>query len=541
VPAETVGSVLAAALRRAGDRVALRAHGDVRTHRELLENSARFAHALAGQGLRPGDQVALMVGDRVEAVEAYLGCLLGGFPAVHVNDRLVGNEVASILADADARAFVYTGDVAPKIADLAAVAATEVVVALGERAQGRHRGFTDLLAAASPAVPTVERGPDDLAIIGYTSGTTGQPKGVMHTQLTLLRIVRHMPVHFDIRPGSRCAFTGTLSFVAGIWGVLLPHLYLGGEVSFLAGLPPDAWFDAMVEQGSNFTYVPTPLAGAFIEQVRRRPRVLDTLRVAMHSGSKMPAATVRAVVDVIGSRFGEAYGMTESGAPVTRTESADWTPACAADDVYASTGRPVHIADVSIVDTNGDPVPVGETGEITISSDTQFVGYYQRPELTTESMLDGRLRTGDIGRLDAAGYLYVTDRAKDMVVSGGMNVYPAEVEAALAGVSGLAEVAVFGVPDARWGEAVVAVVVASDPALDEAAVIRAARERIASYKKPTQVRFVDALPRTASLKIDKPALRRAWAATDRSADSAVRSAPSDATGTTDAVGEATVD
>jgi fatty-acyl-CoA synthase len=521
VSAETVGSVLAAALHRGGDRVALRAHGEVRTHRELLDHASRFAHALAGQGLSPGDQVALMVGDRVEAVEAYVGCLLGGFPAVHVNDRLVGNEVRSILADADARAFVYTGDVAPKIADLDAVAATDVVVALGERAHGHHHGFTDLLDPASARVPTVERGPDDLAIIGYTSGTTGQPKGVMHTQQTLLRILRHMPVHFDIRPRSRCAFTGTLSFVAGIWGVLLPHLYLGGEVSFLAGLPPDAWFDAMVEQGSNFTYVPTPLAGAFIEQVRRRPRVLDTLRVAMHSGSTMPAATVRAVVDVIGSRFGEAYGMTETGAPVTRTESADWTPACRADDIYASTGRAVHLADLSIVDPDGRPLPVGETGEITVCSDTQFVGYYKRPELTAESMLDGRLRTGDIGRLDAAGYLYVTDRAKDMVVSGGMNVYPAEVEAALAGVPGLVEVAVFGVPDERWGEAVVAVAVAADPGLDEAAVIRAARERVASYKKPTRVRFVDALPRTASLKVDKPALRRAWAAASESPSASV--------------------
>jgi acyl-CoA synthetase (AMP-forming)/AMP-acid ligase II len=165
---------------------------------------------------------------------------------------------------------------------------------------------------------------------------------------------------------------------------------------------------------------------------------------------------------------------------------------------------------VSIVDSAGNPLPPGETGEITVASDTLFAGYYKRPDLTAESMVDGRLRTGDIGRLDEAGYLYVTDRAKDMVVSGGMNVYPAEVEAALADLPGLAELAVFGVPDERWGEAVVAVAVVTDPALDEAALIRAARERIASYKKPTRVRFMTSLPRTASLKVDKPALRRMW-------------------------------
>ena len=358
--------------------------------------------------------------------------------------------------------------------------------------------------------PSVPRSLDDLAIVGFTSGTTGTPKGVMHTQRTLLRILQHMPVHFSARPRGRCAFTGTLSFVAGIWGVLLPHLYLGGEVSFMAGLAPDEWFDRMVAEGSTFTYVPTPLAGAFVEQVGRRPEILETLEVAVHSGSKMPPPAVHALVDRIGPRFVTAYGMTETGAPVTRTLADDWGARCAAADVFASAGRPVHIADVSIVDAAGEIVPTGENGEIVVGSQTLFTGYHRRPDLTAQAMLGDRLRTGDVGYLDEAGYLYVTDRAKDMVVSGGMNVYPAEVESALAGLPGLTELAVFGVPDERWGETVVAVAVVSDPALDEAAIVAAARERLASYKKPTRVRFVETLPRTASLKIDKPALRRQW-------------------------------
>ena len=162
------------------------------------------------------------------------------------------------------------------------------------------------------------------------------------------------------------------------------------------------------------------------------------------------------------------------------------------------------------MDPDGQELPPGEVGQITVSSDTQFVGYYKQPELTAETVIDGRLWTGDIGTLDEAGYLYVTDRAKDMIVSGGMNVYPAEVEAALADVPGLAELAVFGVPDERWGETVVAVAVVSDSSLDEATLVRAARDRIASYKKPTRIQFMRALPRTASLKIDKPALRTLW-------------------------------
>jgi acyl-CoA synthetase (AMP-forming)/AMP-acid ligase II len=508
---ETLGGVLAGSLARAGDRVAVRAHGDIRTHRQVLDNAARLANALAGTGARPGDRVALMVSDQVAAVEAYLGCFLGGYVAVHVNDRLAAPEVSAILADADPRAFGYTPDLAEKVAGVEGLDAVPCVFGVGT-GEVEHVGWDGLLGSGSPRDPQVPRRSDDLAIIGYTSGTTGRPKGVMHSQLTMLRALRHMPVHFDIRPRSRCAMTGTLSFVAGLWGVLLPHLYLGGEVSFMAGLAPDEWFARMLAEGSTVTYVPTPLAGAFVEQVRRHPQLLRTLRAAVHSGSQMPPDAVRAVVDAVGDRYGESYGMTETGAPVTRTEAADWLPTSEADDVYASAGRPVHIAEVAILAADGARLGPGETGEIAVRSDTQFVGYFHKPELTEESVVDGWLRTGDLGRLDAAGYLYVTDRAKDMIVSGGMNVYPAEVEAALAGLPGLAEIAVIGAPHERWGETVVAIAVARDADLDEAAVIAVARERLASYKKPTRVVFVPALPRTASLKIDKPELRRRWAA-----------------------------
>ena len=511
---DTAGALLARAMTRAGDRVAVRARGEVRTHRQLLENATRFANALSGAGLRPGDHVALMLADRAESVEAYVGCLVGGFPAIHVNDRWAGREVEAVLADADARAFVYTGELAPKLVGLAAVDAVAVVVAIGDRAGGRHLDWTSLLEGSSTSLRSVPRGPDDLSIVGYTSGTTGTPKGVMHTQYSLLRILQHMPTHFDIRPRSRCAMTGTLSFVAGIWGVVLPHLYLGGEVSFMAGLPVDEWCARMIEEGSQFTYVPTPLASAFADELGRQPKVLENLRSAMHSGSQMPAPVVHRVVEATRGRFATAYGMTETGSPVTRTEAGDWDPGCKAADVWASSGRAAHIMDITIVGSDGEPVGPGVSGEITVSSDTLFAGYYKRPDLTADAVVDGRLRTGDIGRLDDAGYLYVTDRLKDMIVSGGMNVFPAEVEAALVDVPGLAEIAVFGVPDQKWGERVVAVAVRSDPSLDEGAVIAAARERIASYKKPTIVQFVDTLPRTASLKIDKPELRRRWAEDD---------------------------
>ncbi|GAA1028106.1 fatty-acid--CoA ligase FadD5 [Virgisporangium ochraceum] len=480
---------LARVAARVPDRTAVR-HGSVtRTYAELFDHAARFAGVLAARGLRPGDRVALMFDNRVEALECYLGCLLGGFTAVHVNDRLRPPEVAAVLDDARPALFVSSTTDADLVVD---------------------KGFAGLLDSATP-LPAVVTPADTPGIVGYTSGTTGTPKGVVHTYANLARIVRHMPVHYGLRPGSRCAFTGTFSFVAGIWGVLLPHLFLGGEVSFMAGLPADEWVDRMVAERSQFTYVPSPLAPAFTAEVRRRPEVLASLTGVLHSASALRPEVMADLVAVVGDRFVETWGMTETGAPVTATVPGDWGPDCAADDVHASTGRPVHLASVRVVSPSGDDLPPGGTGELLVSSETLFAGYHDRPQETAEVLRDGWLHTGDVGRVDAAGYVYITDRLKDMVVTGGMNVYPAEVERVLATMPGVAEVAVFGVPSERWGETLVAAVVPAPGATVTAdGVAGYCRERLASYKKPTDVMVVDQLPRNAALKVRKPVLREAY-------------------------------
>ncbi|HTJ35724.1 MAG TPA: AMP-binding protein [Dactylosporangium sp.] len=483
--------LLLSVARRMPGRVAVRAGGAERTYGDLFANAARFAGALAARGVAAGDRVALMMENRVEALECYLGCLLGGYTAVHVNDRLAAPEVQAILDDAEVAAFVAT----PGRSSIAVSAPLVLQPAFD----------------AEPLPPRA-RPPAAPAIIGYTSGTTGAAKGVVITQENLTRIIRHMPVHDGLRPGSRCAFTGSFSFVAGIWGVMLPHLYLGGELSFMAGLPPDEWIARMIRERSNFTYVPSPLAPAFIEEVRRRPEVLRSLTGVLHSASAMRPEVMRELVAVVGDRFVETWGMTETGAPVTTTVPADWGEDCPAEDIYASAGRPAHIASVRVVGPDGADLPPGQTGELLVASDTLFAGYFRRPEATAEVLRDGWLHTGDIGRLDAAGYVYITDRLKDMIVTGGMNVYPAEVEHVLARMPGVAEVAVFGAPDERWGERVVAAIVrAPGHPLDEDAVVAFARQRLASYKKPVGVLFLDALPRNAALKVRKPVLRERYA------------------------------
>ena len=505
---DTVGELLASACRRYGPRVAVRKGAEQRTYAELLERGARLANALAAHCVEPGQHVAALLEDRPASLEVYVACALGGYPVVHVNDRLVAREVDHVLQDSGAAALVHTDGRTGVVAELSSAGDLRAVVTIGDERPPGALGYDDLLAAASTSVPAVRRGPEDLAILGYTSGTTGFPKGAMISHRALVNCIRTIPYAYRLPMYGRCAFTGTLSFVSGIWGVILPHLYLGGTLDFCAGMPLDQLVDHMVAHGSTFTYAPSPLVPAFVEAVRARPEVLRTLLSVLHSASPLPPAHMEMLIDAVGDRVVEVWGMTESAGALTATTRTDYLGRCEADDLLSTVGRPLANAAVEVRGEDGEALGPGETGELVVSADTMFSGYWGQPEQTAE-VFDGTwYRTGDVGHVDEAGYVYVTDRVKDLIISGGMNVYPAEVEAALVELDGVAEVAVVGLPDERFGEAVTAAVVrvpGSD--LTEEQVIAAARGRLASYKKPRRVVFVDSLPRNVGMKVQRHALR----------------------------------
>lgn len=505
---DTLGDLLVASCRRYGDRVALTGRDGVRTYRELLDRGTRLANALTGLGLQPGDHVAAMLEDTVTAFEVYVGCAIGGFPIVHVNDRLVAREVDYILDDSDAVAFVHTDGRSELAGELSTTSAMRGIVTIGPQRSPGALDYERLLEAASTTVPRAGRTPEDLAILGYTSGTTGFPKGAMASHRAVVGCIKLIPFAYRLPMYGRCAFTGTLSFVSGIWGVILPHLYTGGTVSFLMPYTVDSWVDHMIEHRSTFTYAPSPLVPGFVAEARRRPEVLTHLESVLHSASPLPPEHARELVDVIGERYVEVWGMTETVAPLTVTAREDWRGACPADDIFASVGRPLATAGVRVVDADRRPVATGEIGELVVEADTMFSGYWGNPDKSAEVLVEGEYYTGDLGRVDGSGYVYVTDRAKDLIISGGMNVYPAEVEAVLATLPGVAEVAVIGTPHERWGEAVTAVIVrapGSDIGVDD--VLELARRDLASYKKPAVIEFVDALPRNAGMKVQKHLLR----------------------------------
>ena len=334
------------------------------------------------------------------------------------------------------------------------------------------------------------------------------PKGVMGTNRAVVRSVTAIPAVYRIGMHGRCAFTGTLSFVSGIWGVILPHLYMGGTVNFLFPYTPESWADHMVADHSTFTYAPSPLVPALVEQIQRRPVMLESLESVLHSASPLPRVHTEALVDAVGERFLEVWGMTESIAPLTATTRDDFRGRCSADDLLASVGRAMPTASVWVEDAPGIMADPGAVGELICRADTLASGYYENQSASDEVFVGDTYRTGDLGRIDEAGYVYITGRAKDLIISGGMNVFPAEVEAVIVTLPEVAEVAVFGTADQRWGEVVTAAVVLHAGAhLSEAEVVAHARSNLASYKKPARVHFVSELPRNASLKVQKHALR----------------------------------
>jgi acyl-CoA synthetase (AMP-forming)/AMP-acid ligase II len=401
--ADTIGHLLAAACQRFRDRPALLRGHQTRTYGELLERGARLASALRGAGLEPGTSVAAMLEDRIESLEVYLGAFFGGYPVIHVNDRLAAPEVAHILADSGARALFHTDGRSEVVDASGARDATAVLVTIGADRPPGAEGFEDVVSQARSVPKIAPRSAGDLAIVGYTSGTTGLPKGAMISQRALTACVRLMPSMFRISPYGRCAFTGTLSFVSGIWGVILPHLYTGGTVTFLHPYTPQSWADHVEADRSTFTYAPSPLIPAFAAELRQRPAALRALESVIHSGSPVPRAHVADLVDVIGERYTEVWGMTEGVAPFSATVRGDWRGESRAQDVYASAGRAFPTATIQAVGADGQVLPPGEEGELTVRADIAFDGYLGDPALTQASWGPHGLRTGDLGRLDPAG------------------------------------------------------------------------------------------------------------------------------------------
>jgi acyl-CoA synthetase (AMP-forming)/AMP-acid ligase II len=495
-------------------------HGRVRPDSAALADGERvhatwgeFASSVAGAagglrngfGLSPGDRVAIVMRNRPEYLEALFAIWHAGLVAVPVNARLHRDEIAYIV-DHSGTALVVTDDEhADDVESLVGTVASlrAAIIAPGERwAQ---------LTVSTP-LPLVDRQANDPAWLFYTSGTTGRPKGATLTNRNLMMASLSYFADIDpVMPQDSILHAAPLSHGSGLYG--LPHIARGA----VSVVPHSGGVDgeeivALLKRWTGMSFFAAP---TMIKRLVSDPAViggdLSNLKTIIYGGAPMYFADLEEALGVFGPRLAQIYGQGETPMTITALSKADhadrdhprWR------DRLQSVGVARTDVEVRVVDENDHELPVGEIGEVVVRGDVVMVGYWNQPEATAESLRGGWLHTGDVGSFDADGYLTLRDRSKDLIISGGMNIYPREVEETLLRHPGVGAVAVVGRPDPEWGEAVIAFVVAAEgvsaPSVED--LDRTCLDSIARFKRPKEYRFVDTLPTNNYGKVLKRELR----------------------------------
>lgn len=485
--------------RQHGPRTAVVFGDRSMTFAEVDELSNRLAHALIAADASDR-RVALLVNNGLESVPVDFACVKANINRVPLNSRLSLLEHQRMIEDTGCEMVIFGADLAQRGAELRA--------ALPQlRCLGLGAGDEDLLAAAAgmPAdEPDTPAQPEDVVLTLFTSGTTGRLKAVRHTQASYAGICRNVMLNLmDIRGDDAMLHAASLIHASGTF--VLPFWMRGARTVILPGFEPSAFLAALArEKITAINLVPTMLQ-MLIEHPDFAGTDVTSLRQVIYGASPMPRPVIERAMAAWGQhRFWQYYGQTEAPLCLAVLRPEDHV-----GDRLAACGQPGIDVEIRLVDEAGNTVPAGEPGEIAVRMQGSVSGYYESPELTAETFLaDGWVRTRDVGEFDSEGFLYLKDRTSDMIISGGYNVYPSEVENALLTHPAVRECAVIGLPDEKWVEAVVAVV-ALRPGMsaDAEALIGHVAGQLASYKKPREVRFVDEIPKTAVGKLNRKALR----------------------------------
>ena len=484
------------------DRLAMREESRLFSYRDLEERTARIASALLAAGLEKGDRIAWIGKNSDLYFTLFFGAARAGIVMAPIGWRLSPTEWAYIVNDTRAK-IVFTG---PGFEGAAEQLAGKLDHAPRIIAAEETRALID----STPRAPFVPSGQDDAVLQLYTSGTTGNPKGAVLSNRNLFALRKHSN-------DADMPYTRWEDDEAVL--VAMPCAHIGGTglgiMALAAGLPgvilaefnPDGVFDAVEHHGvTRFFIVP-----AALQMLLLHPRCASVdysrLKYILYGAAPIPLELLRQCIRMFGADFIQAYGMTETTGTICMLPPEDHDPEGNAR--MRSAGKALPGVEIVILGPDGKSVPTGEVGEVVTRSSNNMLGYWNLPEATAKTMTgDGWIHTGDAGYLDADGYLFIHDRMKDMIITGGENVYPAEVESAIFGHPAVQEVAVIGIPDQKWGETVKAVVVAKPGTrIEEADIIAWARERIAAFKAPRSVDVIEALPRNASGKILRKDLR----------------------------------
>lgn len=488
------------------------------TFARLADAVVLVANAWHDHGLRPGERVIMLARNSADLLVQVLGVARAGGVPVLLNWRLPTAELTALVALVEPRAAVADAALTPQL-DPCLDRATSRVTLHGDPASGwaPPMAMRGAVTADQRALPEPEVDPESVFVLLHTSGTTGRPKLIPLTYGGQLRGALRNAELAQMGSGAVHLRFSPMFHLAGLHSALIP-VATGGTVHLLGGFDADEWLDLVGQLRANFVNLaPSAMAVVLDVHDRRADKPdLTSLREISYGTAPIGEPLLRRAVATFQCGFRQNYGMTEAQSPVAQLVPEDHR---LRPDKLRSAGRPLPEWDIRFVDRAGNDVDPSVGGELAIRGGTLFPGYWHDPEATALVTLDGGwYRTGDVASLDGDGYLHLLDRAKDMIVTGGENVYPAEVESVLIGHPGVAQVAMIAVPSQRWGEAVHAVVV---PRLGvrptEAELIEWTRERLAHFKCPASIEFRPELPRTATGKVKKHVLRRPfWSGESRS-------------------------
>lgn len=501
-----MGEVLA---RRAKRNPNLEAVVDVTTGRrltylELDRRANQVAHTVKGLDVVPGDRVALLLGNCPEFVECFYGAAKVGAIVVLLNWRLVADELEYLLVDSGSETLIFGDDFRVAVEELHRRQSTAVKrwVHIGsvDTCPSFAQNYETLLAPASTDSPQISGGDDDVLCLCYSSGTTGRPKGAMLTHTgQMWAIMSYLGSSEDFRLGDRYLMVMPLFHLGG----LLPmenSVFGGTTMVIMKAFEPNAVWEVIAKEQITSGLVVPAMLNAMLSVHSDANHDHSSLRNLWSAAAPLPVTLIEQC-EAKGIEMLQVYGLTEAGGPGTILSAAD------AHRKIGSSGQSYVLTDVKVARPDGSTCDPEEAGEVLVRSKHVMAGYWNNPEATQATIVDGWLHTGDIATADSEGFVTIRDRIKDMIISGGENVYPAEIENVILSHPGVREVAVIAQPSARWGESPLAVVVRSDDSLTAADIVAWCDGKLARFKMPKAVEFIDAVPRNPTGKALKRIMR----------------------------------
>ncbi|MDA8194471.1 MAG: AMP-binding protein [Thermaerobacter sp.] len=491
------------------DRTAVIFNSERRTFEQINQGANRLAHALFALGLSKGERVAILLNNSIESLLVDFALLKSGLVRVPINTRLAPLEMTRMLEETESRLLLAGPPFVDRVRNISpATPLMKAVIGGAVDDPSPLIALDPIVAEMGDAEPGVSIDESDLATLQYTSGTTGVLKAAMHTQETWAAIAINILTNIPIEPDDIMLHCAPLTHAAGT--LVLPHWIRGALNAILPGFHPQEFLQAVDRlQPTTLNLVPTMIA-MLLAQPNLNKYSFESVRQIIYGAAPIPTETLRHGLSRWGQKFVQYYGQTESPLLLTMLAAEEHDLSTPAGQQHLlSSGRVLPTVQLKVVDDAGQPLPLGEIGELAVKSRQNMVGYWRAPDLTRATMTDdGWIRTRDLGYLDSDGYVYLVDRKSDMIITGGFNVYPREVEEVLYQHPAILEAAVIGIPDPTWGEAIKAIVVLREgQTATPEEIADWCRQRLAGYKQPRSVDFAASLPKSPVDKVLRRVLR----------------------------------